>query len=93
MQSRGHACAGSDLARVLFLVGRVAVMHLVHVETTAAQVQAKRAAAERRAEESGQAANGELAAACSSRVYAACQTLSFRTHTLSRRQAIAISCF
>ena len=58
------ACAGaaaSELARLVYLVGRTAVTHLVHVEATAAQLQAKRAAAEKRAAEAGQPAPGELA--------------------------------
>ena len=56
-----HAgAAASDLACMAFLIGRAAVMHLVHVESAAARLQAKRAAAEKRAAESGQPATGEL---------------------------------
>ena len=55
-------CGTGQLARLVFLVGRVALTHLVHIEQSAAKLQAQRAAAEKAQAESATSSTGELLA-------------------------------
>ena len=59
MTAGGAGCAASQLARLVFLVGRVALTQLVHVEQSAAKLQAQRAAAEKALAEAASGGPGE----------------------------------